>query len=149
MAFNLTEAKAVALVERALKVFPDEIEEEAKNALRDGLRAMKNVRQRDSGGQIVYVQVPDMTMRVAVAIKILEFNIGKPVNRTITADATPGGRRSDEATSRELLDLFLQNPEDSLAVYEKLREQALKAKKAIPVEVTVSPALTEKPKLSS
>lgn len=106
-------------------VFPQEVEEKAKARLAEALDATRRVRKRNEDGSVGYEDVPDTPIRTAVALKIIEFNVGKPVQRSanLTPDAPPPASTQDQ-----LLGMLLENPEAAQTVLGKLGEAAEKLK---------------------
>jgi hypothetical protein len=135
---NVAESKATALSASVKTVFAPEIEELAKQRIADCLNATKRVRQRGEDGSIIYVDIPDHQLRGAMAVKVIEFNVGKAVSRSIVADVTPhAGRNAPGSIEDGLLALLLANPEESADVVAKLREAAKKVRPSHPPEIVV------------
>lgn len=124
------------------QVFNDGDIEDAKETLRECLMASRTVRSgRDAKGHITYEEVPDYPIRLAAGIKILEWSIGRPVSRTIVADATNPAANEEKNVQEELLNLLLAAPEAAADIVQKLQEAARKTKKAEPIEVRATPTL--------
>lgn len=140
---NSAESRVSALAAKVGAVFPPEVEERAKAELADALNATRTKRERDDKGVIHWVEVPDRPMRVAVAVKILEFNVGKPVNRTITADVSPGSNQSGAMTAEDLLQLLCAAPETAAEILAKLKSAAQKVQKRVGLEIAVDSPLPE------
>ncbi len=101
------ETEAQALVANfGTKPFSPQVEEDALKAIAEGLRATKWVRQRDKDGRTINVEVPDHALRGALGVKVIEHNIGKPLQRSAHADLTPPGASNDDGGAfwRALLD---------------------------------------------
>ena len=126
-----------------IKVFQDGDVEEAKETIRECLRASRTVRKgRDAGGHIIYEEVADYPIRLTAGIKILEWAIGKPINRTVTANLTPPG--NDEAASKpSLADLVMANAQQTANILSKLLDEAQRSKDGQPFEVNVTPQLVQ------
>lgn len=130
-----------------VKVFHDGDVEDAKETLRECLRATRTIRNgRDAAGHIIYEEVPDYPIRLTAGVKIIEWAIGKPVSRSVVANVNPPGATNHETTGKQLLDLLLAAPDAAADIVSKLREAA---KNAIPTEVTATPVLPEAKKPGS
>lgn len=138
-----TLSHALATVEmQVAKVFNDGDVEDAKETLRRCLMATHSKRTgRDASGKIIYEEVPDYPIQLAAGIKILEWSIGRPVSRTIHADATPPAQNDAEKSKDELLNLLLGAPGAAAEIVAKLQEAAQKVKRAEPVDVTATESL--------
>lgn len=148
--YSEVDAQAAALAARCNQApFPQEVEDEAKLVLAACLRATKRARERNPDGDIIYVDIPDNAIRAAVAVKIIEHNIGKPVTRSIVANLTPPGTGAAASTGDDLLQLLLAAPDAAADIVAKLQKAAEKAKKAVPVDVTATPTLPEQSQSSS
>lgn len=124
-------------------LFPPGTEDQAKQEIAAMLKATKVKRVRDEHGVIQWREVPDYPMRYTAAVKILEFNVGKPVNRTITADVSPGFNQAGASSVDDLFQLLCGAPETAAEILEKLKKAALKAKRRESVEIPVNPPLPE------
>ncbi len=129
---------AGAIAAQISPVFPSEVEEKAKIRLAEALDATRRVRKRNEDGTVGYEDVPDMPIRTAVALKIIEFNVGKPVQRSanLTPDAPTPASSQDQ-----LLGMLLENPEAAQTVLGKLGEAAEKLKVAQAKQVQPLPAV--------
>jgi hypothetical protein len=147
--YESTDARALALVSQmGTKPFSDDVEKEAIEAVGAALRATKRVRQRNNDGDIIYVDIPDHPLRAAVGIKIIEHNLGKPLQRTINANLPPPGGGSSTTASDDLLNLLLAAPDAAVEIVAKLQEAAQKAKRVDPVDVTATESLPQPPPAS-
>jgi hypothetical protein len=146
-----TLSHALATVEMQIaQVFNAGDVEDAKETLRRCLMATHSKRTgRDESGKIIYEEVPDYPIQLAAGIKILEWSIGRPVSRTIHADATPKAPVEEANAKDELLNMLLAAPEAAQEIIGKLQEAARKAKKAEPVNITATESLPKLPPGSS
>lgn len=120
----------------------------AKATIVSCCHAKRRVRAgKDPLGGYLHEDEPDYTIRLAAAVKIMEWAIGKPIARSINADVSPGGgSKGTDSTGGELLDLLLASPDAAIDILDKLRRAASKAK---PLEITVSPENNQPPESQS
>lgn len=98
-------------------------------------------------GGYLYDDEPDYTIRLAAAVKIMEWTIGKPIARTINADVSPtGSGKGGDVTGGDLLELLLASPDAAIDILDKLKRAASKAK---PLEIVVSSENPAPPESSS
>lgn len=119
----------------------------AKATIVSCCHATRRVRAgKDASGGYLHEDEPDYTIRLAAAVKIIEWTIGKPIARTINAEIPTGGAgNGGDSTGRDLLDLLLAAPDAAVDIVAKLQQAAAKAKQAEPVEIVVSPENPKNP----
>lgn len=79
---------------RVAEIFSDADEERARQRILDLLDAETTVRVRSvEGEQITYKRVPDNPVRLAAAVKVMEYRRGKPRQSVEVASVPPGGRQ--------------------------------------------------------
>lgn len=128
------------------KVFHDGDVEEAKETIRECLRATRTIRAgHDAGGHIIYEEVPDYPIRITAGVKIIEWAIGKPISRSIHAEiAAPGAPGSNP--TEDILAMMLAAPAETADIVRKIRLAAIEienAKKAQDGEIDVTPPPTK------
>lgn len=117
---------------------PDDLEQ-AKNVIRKMLGATQRVRGgKGADGSYRYDDVPDNAIQFAAAVKVIEWNVGKPIARTVTQN-DPGLDAAPQNGAGDLLSLMLENPEAASGVLQKLQDAAQKMKTAQPIDVQEVP----------
>jgi hypothetical protein len=110
----------------------------ARQAVLDALNATRWVR----AGRGEYREVPDFPIRLAAAKIVLEYLIGKPLVRSITAtiDASPR-----EITVESFINDLLEDKNAAESLIETIREHAALAEKARASQTIDVQALPEAP----
>lgn len=89
-------------------IFAADTEAKAKARLEQLLDAEATVRVRDAAGeQITYERVPDNPIRLAAAVKILEWQLGKP-RQSVEVTKGPSDRR--RLTPADLAKMIRESP---------------------------------------
>lgn len=100
------------------------------------MKATKTARSRDpKTGLIVYVEVPDWTIRLPAAVKVVEFVAGKPISMTLTADLTPGQAPTSQD---DFLRNVLRDKDAVHAIQDVLRKMVDAEAKTQAIDVTNS-----------
>ena len=100
----------------------DGLFDEALVAVREALGATKTVRKRGPAG-IEYEHVPDFPVRLAAGVAVMQYALGKPVNRTEMVvkndgESTPAARAALAAEA------LLADPETLIGVLDDWRAAA-------------------------
>lgn len=104
-----------AISARLGSLIGQEMEQRAISVLSECLGATTRVRSSTGDGNLRYAEAPDFAIRLAAAVKVLEFSRGRPATTAINAHIHAGG-----ITDRpDLAAIVRKNPE--------LAEKALRA----------------------
>ncbi len=138
--YECLETRVNAIATRLNPIFRPEVVQQAIDEMGKGLTSTKRVRIRTPGGAVMYEEVPDTALRCAIAVKIVEFEYGKAVQRSITADVSPA---KSEPTTADFMRSVMSDPVKLGILAETAQNIVEAAKKAQATEVRVTPLLTE------
>ena len=124
-----TLSNAMAVVDGSF--ISGQMEETALRVLEEAMGATAWVRgpKQKEGGQREYVEVPDHALRIAAAVRVIEWRRGKPAAQ-LTITPPPGGASPQPRDFRSLMDA---HPETMRAVLSAYLEHL---GKAVPIDVT-------------
>lgn len=120
--------------------FTEEDAAEARQVLREGMRATTTARRRSLEGQMQYVEVPDFPTRAIYAKIVLEHSRGKPT--TVTLHANLGNAQGAE-TEKTLIARVLEDPVEGRELLAMAQKVLDAAKSSLPVDVEARQALPE------
>lgn len=146
---NLPGREALSTVSQRIDdlVFSETQQDRAKAVLVELLDATVVVRgtQRTESGSPVYEERPDNPIRLAAAVKVLEWGKGKPKQVLDVQTRNPG---TQAVNTQDLLFLMAKNTDIAAKVVEMIADAA-RMKQAVPIQEVKPTSPSQPPELQS